>query len=132
MPSHSPDQLSGRTCPPETSRPTAIDANTSITPDSGAALSERSSRLATPPADQDSRPNVDPRKRMDTEDEGPLRDTPSPLSATGDAAECDRSTLQSPALPSTASASWYPHLYGSAWPEHRVRYTPQHAAQLES
>ncbi|EKG19333.1 Vacuolar import/degradation protein Vid24 [Macrophomina phaseolina MS6] len=120
MPSHSPDQLSGRTtCPPDISRPPAIDASASTAPDSRAAQSEQSSRIANPPDDQDSRPNVDPRKQMDTEDEGPLRDTPSPLSATGDAAECDRSTLQSPALPSTASPSWYPHLYGSAWPEHR-------------
>lgn len=135
-----PDQLAGRTtCPPEIPRPyahsteTAIDATTSTTPDGRAAHPEQTSHLATPPADQDSQPDVDPQnpvhaKRMDTEDDGPLRDTPSPLSAVGDVAECDRSSLQSPALPSTASASWYPHLYGPAWPEHRVSYTPQQPA----
>ncbi|KAK0659878.1 Glucose-induced degradation protein 4-like protein [Lasiodiplodia hormozganensis] len=131
LPSPPPDQLSGRTtCPPETSRPhartrdTAIEANTSTSSDARAAHPESTSDIASPPADQDSRPNVDPRqpapaKRMDTDDDGPLRDTPSPVSATGDTAECDRSSLQSPALPSTASASWYPSMYGSAWPDHR-------------
>lgn len=67
---------------------------------------------------------------MDTDDDGPLRDTPSPVSATGDTAECDRSSLQSPALPSTASASWYPSMYGSAWPDHRVRHIDTFSAGL--
>lgn len=134
MPSPPPDLSSRSTCPPETVRPhahsseTAIDAHSSITPDGRATLPEQPSHLATPPADHDSQPDVDlrdpaPAKRMDTEDDGPLRDTPSPVSAAGDAADCDRSSLQSPAFPSTASDSWYPHLYGSAWPEHRVRHT---------
>ncbi|KAK8166730.1 vacuolar import and degradation protein [Phyllosticta citrichinensis] len=129
MRSPPPDSTSARTtCPPENTRPHAPPEDTAIHSqpvdhDHLSSPRPEPSQLATPPADHDNtRPDGLPRsdlqtKQMDTDDDGPLRDTPSPLSATGDAAYTDRALHQSP--PAPPAASWSPKLLSSAWPEHR-------------
>ncbi|KAK8240360.1 vacuolar import and degradation protein [Phyllosticta capitalensis] len=124
-----PDPTSARTtCPPENARSLAPPEdsaihNQTVDPEHLSSPRPEPSQLATPPADHDNtRPDGLPRsdvqsKQMDTDDDAPLRDTPSPLSATGDAAYTDRALHQS--LPVPPAASWSPELLSSAWPEHR-------------
>ncbi|KAF2145715.1 uncharacterized protein K452DRAFT_356109 [Aplosporella prunicola CBS 121167] len=117
-----PDQPSTRaTCPPEDPRLSAQTSDRAIGISTD-GTNTAASQLATPPADQSTRPDAPPlteshAKTMDAEEEAPLRDTPSPLSSAEDGVECDRSAQRSPTLPSTTS--WYPALHGSPWPEHR-------------
>lgn len=127
---------SGRTtCPPEETRiysPRSDASNEPVHSDPIADLSYPApSQQPTPPADGDNSSDASStpesrNKRSEAEEDGPIRDTPSPMSAVEEPAECDQRASQVSPVSATSStnAFWYhPGLLASPFPSSRVSIT---------
>lgn len=126
--------IAGRaTCPPEDMRLNSSRGDTPSEPihsDMNSDLPYNApSQQPTPPADGDNAsdaPSAEEshNKRRETEIDGPLRDTPSPMSAVEEPAECDQRASQISPISTTTTtptaASWYhPGLLASPFPSNR-------------
>ncbi|OCK97727.1 uncharacterized protein K441DRAFT_655641 [Cenococcum geophilum 1.58] len=123
---------SGRTtCPPEETRiylPRSDASNELVHSDPIANLSYPApSQQPTPPADGDNSSDASStpesrNKRSEAEEDGPIRDTPSPMSAVEEPAECDQRASQISPVSATSptNAFWYhPGLLASPFPSSR-------------
>ncbi|KAF2804827.1 uncharacterized protein BDZ99DRAFT_451283 [Mytilinidion resinicola] len=123
------------TCPPEETRQSPSRSESEREPLLEGASADNSfsppAQQPTPPAEGDASsdattiPDVHS-KRQETEEDGPIRDIPSPLSAVEETADCDQRNAQNgtiSAAASSASAPWYhPGLFPS--PFSNARFLP--------
>jgi hypothetical protein len=121
------------TCPPEESRQPPARSEPGRDPLLPESSSDNSfsppAQQPTPPAERDTSLDANSsaeshNKRQEPEEDGPIRDIPSPLSAVEETADCDLRNAQSSSIStatSSASATWYhPGLLPSPFSNARV------------
>lgn len=129
------ESLAGRTCPPEDTRlhaphDVSTEQHSLIAENADSSLNAPAQQPTPPPTERESLAHAHSQSESSSKPpestiEGPVRDIPTPMSATDDSAEEQRNIQASP-LSATAPApvSWSQHKYlASPYPSYRVCIT---------